>query len=113
MTIPFLIDRTYWAVIVFSPLGYALLNARAFERTGKRFLLYLLVIDLALFTVTLLMFLIRYTDVVRSNIHHIQMALSVILIVRVPIHMFLYSKLLEDVPVQLTAQEKEGSLAKE
>jgi len=106
MPISYLIDRTYWAVLILAPLGYALLNAEAFKRTGKRYLLYIFVLDLTLFGTTSLMFLMRHSDTIRGNIHHIQTALLVIAIVRVPLHMFFYSMMLKELPVQPTTQGK-------
>jgi len=98
MSTSYLIDRTYWAVLILAPLGYALLNVEAFKRTGKRYLLYIFVLELTLFVTTSLMFLMRHSDTIRGNIHQIQMALLAVAIIRVPLHMFFYAKLLKDLP---------------
>src|ERR1039457_781830 len=37
MTLTFLIDRTYWAVLILSPLAYAVLNLETYKRTGKSY----------------------------------------------------------------------------
>ncbi len=105
VTISVLIDRIYWGVLLLAPLGYALLNLEAFKKTGKRYLLFLLFLDLVLFGTTTLMFLIRYSDVIQGDIHHIQKGLLVISIVRVPFHVYYYSKLLRDLPVQEADEE--------
>lgn len=94
------LDRTYWAVLILAPLGYALLNLEAFKRTGKRYLLGILVLDLTLFATTSLMFLIRDSDLIRGNVNQIREAMLIIAILRVPLHMFFYSTLLKDLPAQ-------------
>ena len=99
------LDRTYWAVLILAPLGYALLNWEAFKRTAKRYLVYIVVLDLTLFATTSLMFLLRSSDLIRGDINQIREALLVIAILRMPLHMFFYSNLLKDLPGRPTEDE--------
>jgi hypothetical protein len=105
MPISSAIGQLYWAFLILSPLGYALLNSRAFKETGMRYLIYIVVLDLILFATTLLMFLIRYSDLVRGDIRNIQTTLFVIAMVRIPSHMYFYARLLRDLPAQETSSE--------
>lgn len=93
-----IIDRIYWAVLILSPLAYAVVNLEALKRTGKRYLLYLAFLDLSLFFTSSLFFLMRSSDLIRGNVHEIRTALLAITIVRVPLHLFFYARLVKDLP---------------
>jgi hypothetical protein len=92
----FAIDRIYWGVLILAPLGYALFNFDAYKKTGRNYLFVLFVLSLSLFLTSTLAFLMRHSDLIRGNTHAIQTALLAITIVRVPLDLFFYSKVLKD-----------------
>jgi hypothetical protein len=101
----YLLDRAYWAVLILFPLAYATLNFETFKRSGRRYLLYLFILDLSLFVTASLSFLISRSDLIRGNIHLIRTALVAATILRSPLDLFLYSRLLRDVPKSQKAEE--------
>ena len=105
MTLSFLIDRTYWAVLILSPLAYAVLNLETYRRTGKRYMMYLFILSLSIFLTTSLAFLMRHSGMIRGNIHDLSIALLVIPIVRVPLDVYFYYRLVSDLPGTQAAQE--------
>jgi hypothetical protein len=92
----FTIDRIYWGVLILGSLGYGLLNFEAYKKTGRSYLFVLFILSLSLFLTTTLAFLMRHSDLIRGNAHAIQLSLLVITILRVPLDLFFYSKLLKD-----------------
>lgn len=100
MNFSFVVDRMYWAVLILAPLGYAVLNFETFKRTRKRYMLYLFLLDLCIFVSASLSFLMSRSAAIQGNVHNIRSALSVITIVRYPLGLFFYSRLVRDLPLQ-------------
>jgi hypothetical protein len=103
------IDRIYWGVLILAPLGFALLNFEAYKKTGRSYLFVLFVLSLSLFLTTTLAFLMRHTDLIRGNAHAIQTSLLVITIIRVPLDLFFYWKLLGDFRALKEKADRDGS----
>jgi hypothetical protein len=108
MTLAYLIDRTYWAVLILSPLAYAVLNLETYKRTGKSYMLYLFLLSISIFLTTSLAFLMRYSGMIHGNLPDIRIALLVIPIVRVPLDVYFYFRLVRDLPAPPTEQDPFG-----
>ena len=100
MTFSYLVDRLYWAVLILAPLGYAVLNVDTFRRTGRRYMLFLFLLDLLIFASASISFLLSHSTVLQGNIHDLRLALSAITVVRAPLGLFFYSRLVKDIPLQ-------------
>lgn len=98
MSPSYLLDRAYWAVLILIPLGYATLNFETYRKSGRRYLLWLFILDLSLFATSSLSFLISRSDLIRGNIHEIRTVLLMVTILRSPLDLLLYSRLLREVP---------------
>jgi hypothetical protein len=97
MSFSYFVDRMYWAVLILGPLGYAVLNFDTFRRKGRRYMLYLLLLDLSVFASSSISFLLSHSAAIQGNIHDIRLALSAIAIVRYPLDLFFCSRLVRDV----------------
>jgi hypothetical protein len=105
MTLSFMIDRTYWAFLILSPLAYAVLNLETYRRTGRSYMLYLFLLSLSIFITTSIAFLLRYSSVFRGSPHDFRIALVIIPIVRIPLDVYFYFRLVRDLPAPPAARE--------
>ena len=100
MSLSYFVDRMYWAVLILGPLGFAVLNFDTFRRTGRRYTLYLFLLDLCVFASSSISFLLSHSAVIQGNVHDIRIALSAITVVRCPLDPFFFSRLVRDLPVR-------------
>ena len=100
MTFAYLVDRLYWAVLILAPLGYAVLNVDSFRRTGRRYMLLLFLLDLLIFASASISFLLSHSAELQGNVHDLRLALSSVTVVRAPLGLYFYSRLVKDLPPQ-------------
>jgi hypothetical protein len=100
MTLASLVDRLYWAVLILAPLAFAVLSVDTFKRTGRRYMLCLFLLDLCIFASASISFLLSHSAAPQGTLHDIRITLSAITVVRYPLSVFFYSRLVRDLPAQ-------------
>ncbi len=92
----FSVSRTYWAVLILANIAYLILNNDAYQRTRKWYMLAMTIVSMTIVATTMLGFLIRYSVMFYGHKGAIQNLLLAIPIVRMPLDVWLYYKLLGD-----------------
>jgi hypothetical protein len=98
MTFAHLVDRLYWAVLILAPLGCAVLDVDTFRRTGRRYMLYLFLLDPCRFASASISFLLSPSVALQGNIHDIRNTLSAVTVVRNPLDLFFHFRLAKNLP---------------
>ena len=96
MTFEYIVDRSYWCAIILSSIAYLALNFDAYDKTRKKYMLYMAIVSLTMFGTSTTSFLLRHSTIIRGNLYSIRLGLLMIPVIRVPIDLWLYSRLLKD-----------------
>ena len=102
MTFSLFVDRIYWAVLILSPLAYAALNFETYRKTRRTYMLVLFLVALSLFLTTSLSFLSRNSAFIHGNLAEIRLVLVILTIIRIPIDLVFYSKLLTELTTRVS-----------